>query len=118
MLILMEAARLPELVSTLCGVRSVSRATARGRCSGRDVPRCREDVGGASRKRNAVNQGGAKSLGTGGTSPFGSYGYNREVIRMGQDKSRNRSAVKVWDQREYRNLDDSVEPAHAISRSL
>ena len=55
------------------------------------------------------HQGGSKWIGTAGTSPFGAYGYNPEGIRIGQDKSRNRSAVKVWDQREYRNLDDSVE---------
>jgi uncharacterized protein with von Willebrand factor type A (vWA) domain len=55
------------------------------------------------------HQGGNKWIGTGGTSPFGAYGYNPEGIRIGQDRSRNRSAVKVWDQREYRNLDDSVE---------
>jgi uncharacterized protein with von Willebrand factor type A (vWA) domain len=55
------------------------------------------------------HQGGNKWIGTAGTSPFGAYGYNPEGIRIGQDKSRNRSAVKVWDQREYRNLDDEVE---------
>jgi len=55
------------------------------------------------------HQGGAKWIGTGGTSPFGAYGYNPEGVRIGQERSRNRSAVKVWDQREYRNLDDSVE---------
>src|SRR5712671_6629864 len=55
------------------------------------------------------HQGGNKWIGTGGTSPFGAYGYNPEGVRIGQDKSRNRSAVKVWDQREYRNLDDEVE---------
>ena len=55
------------------------------------------------------HQGGSKWIGTGGTSPFGAYGYNPEGVRIGQDRSRNRSAVKVWDQREYRNLDDSVE---------
>jgi len=55
------------------------------------------------------HQGGNKWIGTGGTSPFGAYGYNPEGVRIGQEKSRNRSAVKVWDQREYRNLDDSVE---------
>jgi uncharacterized protein len=55
------------------------------------------------------HQGGSKWIGTGGTSPYGAYGYNPEGIRIGQDKGRNRSAVKVWDQREYRNLDDSVE---------
>ena len=55
------------------------------------------------------HQGGNKWIGHAGTSPFGAYGFNPEGIRIGQDKSRNRSAVKVWDQREYRNLDDSVE---------
>ncbi len=55
------------------------------------------------------HQGGNKWIGTGGTSPFGAYGYNPEGVRIGQDESRNRSAVKVWDQREYRNLDDQVE---------
>ena len=60
-------------------------------------------------EQKARHQGGSKWIGTGGTSPFGAYGYNPEGIRIGQDKSRNRSAVKVWDQREYRNLDDAVE---------
>jgi hypothetical protein len=55
------------------------------------------------------HQGGNKWIGTAGTSPFGAYGYNPEGVRIGQDQSRNRSAVKVWDQREYRKLDDSVE---------
>ena len=55
------------------------------------------------------HQGGGKWIGTGGTSPFGAYGYNPEGIRIGQDKSRHRKAVKVWDKREFRNLDDSVE---------
>jgi hypothetical protein len=55
------------------------------------------------------HQGGSKWIGTAGTSPFGAYGFNPEGIRIGQQGSRNRSAVKVWDQREYRNLDDSIE---------
>ena len=55
------------------------------------------------------HQGGNKWIGTGGTSPFGAYGYNPEGIRIGQDRSRHRRAVKVWDKREYRNLDDDVE---------
>jgi len=55
------------------------------------------------------HQGGSKWIGTAGTSPFGAHGFNPEGVRIGQDVSRNRSAVKVWDQREYRNLDDSVE---------
>jgi uncharacterized protein with von Willebrand factor type A (vWA) domain len=55
------------------------------------------------------HQGGNKWIGTAGTSPFGAYGYNPEGVRVGQDKSRNRSAVKVWDKREFANLDDTVE---------
>jgi len=54
------------------------------------------------------HQGGSKWIGTAGTSPYGAYGYNPEGIRIGQDKSRHRRAVKVWDKREYKNLDDSV----------
>ena len=55
------------------------------------------------------HEGGSKWIGTGGTSPFGAYGANPAGIRIGQDKTRNRSAVKVWDQRSYRDYDDSVE---------
>jgi uncharacterized protein len=55
------------------------------------------------------HQGGSKWIGTAGTSPFGAYGYNPEGVRVGQDKNRNFRAVKVWDRREYRDLDDSVE---------
>ncbi|HSC34184.1 MAG TPA: VWA domain-containing protein [Thermodesulfobacteriota bacterium] len=55
------------------------------------------------------HQGGNKWIGTGGTSPFGAYGYNPEGIRIGQEESRHRRAVKVWDKREFRDLDDGVE---------
>ena len=55
------------------------------------------------------HQGGGKWIGTAGTSPFGAYGYNPEGIRIGQDESRHQRAVKVWDKREFRNLDDTVE---------
>jgi uncharacterized protein with von Willebrand factor type A (vWA) domain len=55
------------------------------------------------------HQGGNKWIGTAGTSPFGAYGYNPEGVRIGQAQSRNRSAVKVWDKREFANLDDGVE---------
>ena len=55
------------------------------------------------------HQGGSKWIGTAGTSPFGAYGYNPEGIRIGQDGNRNFSAVKVWDKREFKNLDDTVE---------
>jgi uncharacterized protein with von Willebrand factor type A (vWA) domain len=55
------------------------------------------------------HQGGSKWIGTGGTSPFGAGGYNPEGVRIGQDESRHRRAVKVWDERAFKNLDDSVE---------
>ncbi|HEX8621238.1 MAG TPA: VWA domain-containing protein [Allosphingosinicella sp.] len=55
------------------------------------------------------HQGGNKWIGTAGTSPFGAYGYNPEGIRIGQEGGRNRSAIKVWDKREFRNLDSQVE---------
>ena len=55
------------------------------------------------------HEGGSRWIGTAGTSPFGAYGFNPEGIRIGQGGSRNRSAVKVWDRREFRNLDDSIE---------
>jgi hypothetical protein len=55
------------------------------------------------------HQGGNKWIGTAGTSPFGAYGYNPEGVRIGQDKSRHRRAVKVWDKREFRDLDSDVE---------
>jgi hypothetical protein len=55
------------------------------------------------------HQGGNKWIGTAGTSPYGAYGDNPEGVRAGQKESRNRNAVKVWDRREYRNLDSDVE---------
>ena len=55
------------------------------------------------------HQGGSKWIGTGGSSPFGAHGYHPEGIRIGPESAGNRTAVKVWDQRQYRNLDDSVE---------
>src|SRR5216684_9318538 len=55
------------------------------------------------------HQGGNKWIGTAGTSPFGAEGYNPEGVRMGPKSAGNRTAVKVWDRREFRNLDDTVE---------
>jgi uncharacterized protein with von Willebrand factor type A (vWA) domain len=55
------------------------------------------------------HQGGKKWIGTAGTSPFGAYGYNPEGVRIGQDEGRNKSAVKVWDRRDFKDLDDQVE---------
>jgi hypothetical protein len=60
-------------------------------------------------EQKGAHHGGSKMIGTGGRSPFGAYGFNPEGIRIGQYESRNRRAVKVWDRREYRNLDDHVE---------
>src|SRR3569832_2217953 len=55
------------------------------------------------------HQGGSKWIGTAGTSPFGAHGYNPEGIRIGQEKNRNFRAVKVWDRREFKDLDGNVE---------
>jgi len=60
-------------------------------------------------EQREAHHGGSKWIGTGGTSPFGAYGYNPEGVRIGQDGSRQGRAVKVWDRREYRNLDDDIE---------
>ncbi|KUJ80814.1 hypothetical protein AVO45_07215 [Ruegeria marisrubri] len=61
------------------------------------------------KEQQGRHQGGNKWIGTAGTSPFGAYGYNPEGVRIGQKESRHRRAVKVWDKREFRNLDDTVE---------
>ena len=55
------------------------------------------------------HHGGNKMIGTGGTSPFGAYGYNPEGVRIGQEEGREGRAAKVWDRRDYKNLDDNVE---------
>jgi uncharacterized protein with von Willebrand factor type A (vWA) domain len=55
------------------------------------------------------HQGGNKWIGTGGTSPFGAYGYNPAGIRIGQKESRHRRAIKVWDKREFKDLAGDVE---------
>ncbi len=61
------------------------------------------------KEQDSRHQGGNKWVGTAGTSPFGAYGYNPEGVRIGQDQSRHRKAVKVWDKREFREYDDSIE---------
>ena len=55
------------------------------------------------------HQGGNKWIGTAGTSPFGAYGFNPEGVRIGQQESRHRKAVKVWDKRIFKNLDENTE---------
>jgi len=55
------------------------------------------------------HQGGSRWIGTAGTSPYGAYGYNPEGVRIGQDENRNFRAVKIWDKREFKDLDDTVE---------
>jgi hypothetical protein len=61
------------------------------------------------REQQERHEGGNKWIGTGGTSPFGANGFNPEGVRIGQDHSGNRRAVKVWDKREFANFDDTVE---------
>ncbi len=61
------------------------------------------------KEQQGRHQGGNKWIGTAGTSPFGAYGYNPEGVRIGQKESRHQRATKVWDKREFNNLDDTVE---------
>jgi uncharacterized protein with von Willebrand factor type A (vWA) domain len=61
------------------------------------------------KEQKEAHHGGNKWIGTGGTSPFGAYGYHPEGIRIGQDGNRNFRAVKVWDKREFKDLDGNVE---------
>ncbi len=61
------------------------------------------------KEQQGRHQGGSKWIGTAGTSPFGAYGYNPEGVRIGQNESRHQRAVKVWDKREFRDFDDTVE---------
>ncbi|WP_412073000.1 vWA domain-containing protein [Tritonibacter mobilis] len=61
------------------------------------------------KEQQGRHQGGNKWIGTAGTSPFGAYGYNPEGVRIGQKESRHQRAVKVWDKREFKNLDGDVE---------
>ena len=61
------------------------------------------------KEQKGRHQGGSKWIGTGGTSPYGAYGYNPEGIRIGQDGNRNFRAVKVWDRRDFKDFDDTVE---------
>jgi uncharacterized protein with von Willebrand factor type A (vWA) domain len=68
------------------------------------------------KEQQGRHQGGNKWIGTAGTSPFGAYGYNPEGVRIGQNESRHQRAVKVWDKREFRNLDDASNSARATSR--
>ena len=60
-------------------------------------------------EQKGKHQGGNKWIGTGGKSPYGAYGYNPAGVRIGQDKNRNFRAIKVWDKREFKDLDDSVD---------
>ncbi|MDP6120104.1 MAG: VWA domain-containing protein [Rhodospirillales bacterium] len=60
------------------------------------------------REQHRRHQGGNKWIGTAGTSPFGAYGYNPEGVRIGQDENRHHRAIKVWDKRKFKNLDDDV----------
>jgi uncharacterized protein with von Willebrand factor type A (vWA) domain len=68
-----------------------------------------EELAKRLREQQGRHEGGSKWIGTGGTSPYGAYGYNPEGVRIGQEENRNFRAVKVWDKREFRDLDDRVE---------
>ena len=61
------------------------------------------------REQKGRHQGGSKWIGTAGTSPYGAQGYNPEGVRIGQEANRNFRAVKVWDKREFKDLDGDVE---------
>jgi uncharacterized protein len=110
--------------------RAVARAAGRlareaGSSRGSPTPKRREieALGGweklmeTLKQRLEEQQGGTRAAASGsapaGTSPFGAYGYNPEGVRIGQDRARNRSAVKVWDRREFANLDDTSSSARA-----
>jgi uncharacterized protein with von Willebrand factor type A (vWA) domain len=60
-------------------------------------------------EQKSRHAGGSKWIGTAGTSPYGAYGYNPAGVRIGQKQNRSGRAIKVWDRREYRDLDDSIE---------
>ena len=87
--------------TALCSKSALTQAPARSALFAQTL--------GELREQSERHQGGGKWIGTGGTSPFGAWGYNPEGVRIGQDGSRHRRAVKVWDKREFRDFDDSVE---------
>ena len=97
----------------MAAAASSSAPVRRGQAARRGAGRPRQADGDASgsalAEQRERHQGGRKWIGTGGTSPFGAYGYNPEGIRVGQDGGGSRSAVKVWDERSFRNLDGDVE---------
>jgi uncharacterized protein len=68
-----------------------------------------EELAKRLREQQGPHQGGSKWIGTAGTSPYGAYGYNPEGVRIGQEGNRNFRAVKIWDRRDFRDLDDTVE---------
>ena len=68
-----------------------------------------ERLGELLKEQKERHEGGSKWIGTGGTSPFGHGGFNPEGIRIGESSSENRSAVKVWESRAFRDYDDTVE---------
>ena len=81
----------------------------KARIEARRLGRAHGDAPQAARGTEGAHHGGSRWIGTGGTSPFGSHGYNPEGVRIGGGSSGNRRAVKVWDQRGFANLDDTVE---------
>ena len=82
----------------------------------RGARRLGKDHGGAEeaprRSRKAATRAATKWIGTGGTSPYGAYGYNPAGVRIGQKESRQRRAIKVWDKREFKDLDEQRRARH------
>lgn len=68
-----------------------------------------EELAKRLREQTERHEGGSRWIGTGGTSPFGAFGFNPEGVRIGQGGSRNRTGVAVWDRREFQDLDGDVE---------
>src|SRR5207237_10757215 len=86
-----------------------ARSEERAKRKARDWKGLMETLKQRLEEQKGRHQGGSKWIGTGGTSPFGAYGYNPAGVRIGQKESRHRRAVKVWDKREFRNLDGDIE---------
>ncbi|RMH45769.1 MAG: VWA domain-containing protein [Alphaproteobacteria bacterium] len=105
----LEAARLPDSWLRKLAERHLTEAEKAEIARLGGFEKLMETLRERLRSQKGRHQGGSKWIGTAGTSPFGAWGYNPEGVRIGQGESRHRRAVKVWDRREFRNLDGSVE---------
>jgi hypothetical protein len=101
-------AQIPEDWLKLVAKRYLS-AEDKARLEKLDWGRLMEELEARLREQKGRHEGGSKWIGTGGSSPFGAHGFHPEGIRIGPESAGNRTAVHVWDEREYRNLDSGVE---------